>query len=116
NEGSGLKTVGKNESKMEDYLWDTGRVDSDKRLVTYAGSKLNPFTKYYWRVILWNERGQASSSDVHAFETGMMYIANWQGNWISDGNDIHYKPAPYFRKQFSANKEIASARVYIAAA
>lgn len=98
------------------YIWDTGRVESDKQLIPYAGTKLKPFTKYYWKVILWDERGQTNSSDVYSFETGMMHIANWQGNWISDGKDIHYKPAPYFRKEFVANREIASARVYIAVA
>ena len=39
---------------------------------------------------------------------------NWQGAWISDGRDIHHQPAPYFRKVFTAPKEIASARAYIA--
>lgn len=50
------------------------------------------------------------------FETGMMDMRNWQGNWISDGRDIQYKPAPFFRKQFNSDKEIESARVYIAVA
>lgn len=46
----------------------------------------------------------------------MMDLSNWQGSWISDGRDINYKAAPYFRKGFKADKEIESARVYIAVA
>lgn len=53
---------------------------------------------------------------MNLFETGMMDIRNWQGAWISDGKDIHYKPAPYFRKKFTAAKSIKSARAYVAVA
>ncbi len=118
---SGKGTIGKTLDREKDTrtdcdLWDTGRIDSDKQLVPYEGAALRPFTKYYWQVILWDEKDRASISAVHSFETGMMHTANWHGSWISDGRDIHHKPAPYFRKQFEARKEIASARVYIAAA
>ena len=118
---SGKGTIGKTLDREKDTrtdcdLWDTGRIDSDKQLVPYEGAALRPFTKYYWQVILWDEKDRASISAVHSFETGMMHTANWHGSWISDGRDIHHKPAPYFRKQFEAHKEIASARVYIAAA
>lgn len=55
-------------------------------------------------------------SPVAVFETGMMQTGNWQGSWIGDNRDIHYKPAPYFRKEFTAGRPIRSARAYIAAA
>ncbi len=45
-----------------------------------------------------------------------MDVSNWHGAWISDGRDIHFEPASYFRKKFSSNKEIESARAYIAVA
>jgi len=115
-DGNGKDRDGKEDSEAGSDLWDTGRIDSDKQLVHYAGAALKPFTKYYWKVILWDGRGRATTSAVHFFETGMMQGSNWQGSWISDGRDIHHKPAPYFRKQFDVRKEIASARVYIAAA
>lgn len=97
--------------------WDTSQQVSDQRLITYAGRSLRPFTRYYWRVEIWDKDGQpATASDVQAFETGMMSLSNWQGAWISDFHDIHYKPAPYFRKTFRTEKKIKSARAYIAAA
>ena len=113
---NGKDRDGKEDSEAGSGLWDTGRIDSEGQLVPYAGAALKPFTKYYWKVILWDGRGRATTSAVHSFETGMMHISNWQGSWISDGRDIHHKAAPYFRKQFDVRKEIASARVYIAAA
>lgn len=97
--------------------WDTQKVNTDKSLLRYQGAALEPFTKYYWSVEIWDKDGKSAGTAVSSFETGMMNMANWQGTWISDGNDIDKKPAPYFRKVFSPeNKKIKAARAYIAAA
>lgn len=96
--------------------WNTEQRKSDDILVTYNGEPLKPFTKYYWKVNLWDKDGQVSPSIVSSFETGMMTMSNWQGAWIGDGKDINYKPAPYFRKTFDTKKQIKSARAYIAVA
>ena len=53
-------------------VWDSGRTDSDGMLVRYAGPKLDPFTRYYWAVTVWDKDYARSSSGVAAFETGMM--------------------------------------------
>lgn len=100
----------------EGSTWDSGKHYSDCQLITYEGSPLDPFTKYFWRVTTWDAEENEYSSTPQSFETGMMEISNWQGNWISDGRDIDYGPAPYFRKQFNASKEVVSARVYLAVA
>ena len=63
--------------------WDTGVVKSDIQLITYAGANLEPFTRYYWKVIIWDEEGNENSSDIQTFEMGMMDMSNWSGNWIS---------------------------------
>lgn len=97
-------------------VWDSGKIDSDPQLVTYNGKELTPFTKYYWKVMVWDAAQKKSVSGIQSFETGMMDISNWQGNWISDGKDIHYAAAPWFRKKFEIAKEISSARIYIAVA
>lgn len=98
-------------------FWDTEKVSGSNMLVSYQGKALQPFTKYYWTVILWDKDQQKSiPSVVASFETGMMHISNWKGAWISDSQDINLKPAPYFRKSFQASQKIAKARIYIAAA
>lgn len=97
-------------------IWDTKKQISDAILITYSGQKLEPFTRYYWKVNVWDKEDVQNASTVSSFETGMLGIENWQGAWIGDGKDIHYEPAPYFRKQFTANKSIKSARAYLAAA
>ena len=97
-------------------VWNTGKRASDDIRAVYAGTPLQPFTKYYWAVRVWDNYLTSQLSAVSSFETGMMGMENWQGAWISDGRDIHFKPAPYFRKTFEASKKIRSARAYVAAA
>ncbi|WP_432714668.1 glycoside hydrolase family 78 protein [Pedobacter sp.] len=96
--------------------WDSQKINAATSLITYQGNALRPFTKYYWMVELWDHQGRNSTSAVSSFETGMMGMENWQGTWISDGNNIIHRPAPYFRKVFEPFRKIKSARVYIAAA
>lgn len=100
----------------EQLVWDSGKVTGDKNNMTYQGAQLRGFTTYYWKLELWNERGEALTPVVATFETGMMGMENWKGTWISDGNNIHVLPAAYFRKAFSAAKKVKSARAYIVAA
>lgn len=95
-------------------IWDTGKINTGDMLITYAGKQLEPFTKYYWKVIGGDLEYKEVFSPVSSFETGMMDIKNWQGSWIGDGQDVNYEPAPYFRKKFTTGKKIKSARAYIA--
>lgn len=104
-------------SKGQGNSWQTGKVASGHNLAIYQGQQLRPFTKYFWSVTLWDKDGNKTPvSRIASFETGMMGMSNWKGFWISDDNDIHTKPAAYFRKTFETGKKIKSARAYIAAA
>ncbi|MEO6151102.1 MAG: alpha-L-rhamnosidase N-terminal domain-containing protein, partial [Mucilaginibacter sp.] len=103
-------------SKANENLDLTGKVTSASNLITYKGKALTPFTKYFWRVDLWDKDDKCISSSISSFETGMMNSRNWQGSWIDDNHNINTKPAPYFRKTFDAAKKIRSARAYIAVA
>ncbi|MDP4208336.1 MAG: glycoside hydrolase family 78 protein [Bacteroidota bacterium] len=95
-------------------VWNSGKIKSDQMLVNFSGTLLKPFTRYYWCVEVWNQEGKSVTSSVTAFETGFMQTGLWKGSWISDGNDINYKPAPYFRKVVDVSKKVKSARAYIA--
>ncbi|NGM73891.1 alpha-L-rhamnosidase [Sphingobacterium sp. SGL-16] len=100
---------------IADY-WDSGKINQSAILVSYSGKKLEALTHYYWKVIVWDKDQVAHSSEIASFEKGMMGMNNWKGSWISDHKDIHHRPAPYFRKEFSTSKKIKSARAYIAVA
>ncbi|MDN3549108.1 alpha-L-rhamnosidase [Mucilaginibacter aquaedulcis] len=97
--------------------WLTAKISSAANLVSYQGKALLPFTKYYWRVQLWDGTGKRlQPSSIASFETGMMDMRNWKGSWISDNKGIAVNPAPYFRHTFKVAKQIRSARAYIAVA
>ncbi|MGE8422462.1 MAG: alpha-L-rhamnosidase N-terminal domain-containing protein, partial [Sphingobacterium siyangense] len=96
--------------------WDSGKQFSSAMLVSYNGAQLKPQTKYFWKVKVWDKDGVSTRSEIASFETGMMGMDLWKGKWISDNKDIHARETPYFRTEFKANKQIKSARAYIAAA
>jgi alpha-L-rhamnosidase len=97
-------------------VWQTAKISSAANLISYQGKPLQPFTRYYWRVTIWDKDGKQSIAAVASFETGMLHSKNWQGAWISDVNNVALKPAAQFRKVFEAGKKIRSARAYIAVA
>ena len=96
-------------------FWDSGKLPGSSSLFTYKGKKLQPFTKYFWRLEVWDKDDRALPIVISSFETGLMGMENWKGTWISDGNNINKLPAPYFRKVFEPVKKVKSARAYIAA-
>ena len=117
--------IGTTESDLysnNDNVWKSDIINGSTMPIVYQGPKLLPLTRYYWSVrILDNNDKWTSWSPTAFFETGMMDMSNWKGHWISDGhgldgNSIHIKQAPYFRKEFDSGKTIRSARAYIAAA
>lgn len=97
--------------------WQSNKVNNDAALIKYQGKPLQPFTRYYWKVTVWDNIGnKAVTSNIAVFETGMMDKSNWKGSWISDDKDIRENAAPYFRHVFEAGKTVKSARAYIVTA
>lgn len=103
--------------------WESAKQNSAQSIqVEYAGKPLKSFTRYYWRVRVYDEKGKASDwSSPQWFETAVLNSTEWQGRWIGDGSkDIAkeedlYKndPMPLFRKTFNVGKKVTSARLYI---
>lgn len=104
----------------KNIVWQTGKVSAAQNLhVEYAGKPLQPFTRYTWRVKVYDQNGVASAWSVPQwFETTS---AAWDAVWIGDGSlqfekdEDFYKedPMPLFRRSFETKKKIASARLYI---
>lgn len=95
--------------------WDSGQVEGSGNLAVYSGEPLTPHTRYFWKVQVWTG-GKMFDSAVNTFETGMGGDSNWQGQWITDTNDVNLKPAGYFRKVIDISKPVRSARAYVATA
>jgi len=70
-------------------MWDSGKVESDKSVaIKYAGKALEPTTRYYWTVKVWDKDGNVVQPAEEAyFETGLMStngVDNWDGaKWIA---------------------------------
>lgn len=78
---------------------------------------LEPHTRYYWNVTVWDQDGDiCETSETATFETAKFKSSDWSGKWITDSHDKEFEPAPMFRKAFTLGKEIEEARVYVAAA
>ncbi len=104
-------------------LWDTNKVNSDRSIqIQYQGKPLSSEMTCYWKVRVWDEKGNVSgwSNPAH-WEMGLLNLSDWQADWINDGKagpqsiQEHYEadPAPLFRCDFKTEKEIKKARLYI---
>ncbi|MDR3260476.1 MAG: family 78 glycoside hydrolase catalytic domain, partial [Tannerella sp.] len=103
--------------------WTTGKIHSGESVfIPYGGAPLQPFTRYYWKVRIYNQNGTPSPWSAAAwFETAMLDASDWTAQWIGDGSkqftrdeDFYQDDAmPLFRKSFSVRKTVTSARLYI---
>ena len=108
-------------------MWDTQKVESSGNYCYYEGKELESFQRYYWKVRVWNEDGNASEwSNASCFETGPLEKKDWKAQWIAkkdlktfeSGGDYDtesYKQyyASFFRKSFELQNGAKSARAYI---
>ena len=72
------------DASCTEQVWTSGRVESDRQIdVAYEGDKLQPSTRYYWTVTVWdNKGGESTSTEKAYFETGLMG-GGWNGaRWI----------------------------------
>lgn len=101
----------------EGNVWESGQTDGSSVPVVYSGPSLKPFTMYFWSVrARLGDGSWTELSETASFGTGFMNKAVWKGHWITDTYDFNIKPAPYFRKEFTIDREVSSAMAYIAAA
>lgn len=104
--------------------WDTGRVASGRRRVTYSGPALQSRSRFQWRVRTWNTGSEGTESvsdwsEPMPVELGLLHAADWTAQWI--GPDEPEVPAPGERpgyalhKTFTLNAAPETARAYATA-
>ncbi|MBY8985805.1 MAG: family 78 glycoside hydrolase catalytic domain [Candidatus Lokiarchaeota archaeon] len=125
----------------EGDLWDTGKVSSENNVnIEYNGRVLQSSSMYYWRVKWWDKSDSESNfSEASSFGTALLEESDWKAKWISkkefinldsrrelqyrsqerdfmgrlldrDFNEVH---AIYLRKEFTLEKIIKTAEIYI---
>lgn len=107
-----------NLTKKSKQVWATGKVASNKSVnVSYEGSVLKSMQRFYWQVRIWDNNNKASDwSEPNFWEMGILEPESWTASWITLKDEIQSKdsqPAHYYRNEFSANKKVSSARVYV---
>lgn len=100
-------------------LWNPGIVRSDRNLqVEYKGRPLRVGQKVYWKVMVWDENNRPSAwSDAATWAAGLK-PTDWKARWIAALDDPYPDstltfPAPFFRKEFAARKDIKRAVAYV---
>ena len=86
------------EAKTGAVVADTGFMEELNRLGQKVSCKLQPCTRYKWKVTVRTDAGEEATSDAQYFETAKM-DEPWTGRWITCQNTS--KRHPVFQKAFS---------------
>lgn len=125
-------------TKQTAPFWNSGRINSSESIgISYAGKKLSSAKKYYWKVKVWDGKGNASPwSSITSFTTGLFSANDWSGaKWIGYEElpdtsfvvpGVHQPDAkklgekmksrtvvPLFRKEFSTSKNVKQALAFV---
>lgn len=77
---------------------------------TRLSIKLSPYTRYYYKVLVWTMEGSFAESDTAFFETGKMNEP-WEADFIGMSDDDKFHPV--FVNSFACAENIDRARIYI---
>ena len=97
-------------------VWQSGKTKSEESiLVPYNGPALKSGTRYFWQVMIWDNKGRESKwSETALFEMGLLDASEWKAKWIEmKGDTNRYSPSPHFRKDFTVGKNIQKAVAYV---
>jgi alpha-L-rhamnosidase len=96
-------------------IWETGKVISAQSIqIPFQGKSLQSGTRYYWKVRVWDKEGRATDfSEPGYWEMGLLSASDWQGDWMGYPPNWNGRGL-YFHYAFSLDREILSARAYIA--
>jgi len=117
-------------------VWDSQKVNSSASIqIVYNGKKLSSVKKYYWKVMVWDNKTHASVwSSTASWQMGLLNTDDWKNaEWIayetlpnsnrilpgitpkgdkkvSPGKDV----LPVLRKSFKVSKAVKSATLFMA--
>jgi len=73
-------------SGNEGDLWDSGIQNSSETIQhEYSGQRLISNQKYFWKAIIWDEKGIKYESPFSTFETTALSSGDWKASWIGYG-------------------------------
>ena len=108
--------------KGEGDVWNSGKVSSDASLwIPYKGKQLKTNNRYYWKVKVWTNKGEAAWSAPARWSMGLLSENDWKAQWIGmerlapwdSGTQWSRLSSRYLRKEFPAKKQIKYATAHI---
>ena len=83
-------------------LWNTGKVKSDQSIwVLYQGKPLVSKSMAYWKVRVWDSKGNVTDwSEPAFFAVGLLESDDWKAQYIGI-DELEEPKSPQFRKTFS---------------
>ncbi len=85
------------------FIYDSGKVAGDRSISIPYGGRIEPMSRYYWKVFVWDERGESTASSATWFETGLMG-RGWDGaRWIGS----HETVLSRYRNDFVIDFDVA---------
>jgi alpha-L-rhamnosidase len=103
-------------------VWKSSIInDSKSLLISYGGTALQSATKYFWKVKVITNKGEAFSDKTAFFSTGLLNAGDWKAKWIGYDKASAWDSitqwsrlsARYLRKGFKNTSAVKSATVYI---
>ena len=89
------------------YTYDSGTVNSPTSVcIKYNGPQLAPCTRYYWQVLVTDERGKVHESPASWFETGLMGGLWGNAMWIAS-NKMQLSP---YRFDYAIEYDVETAK------
>ncbi|SLK20917.1 MULTISPECIES: alpha-L-rhamnosidase [unclassified Paenibacillus] len=88
----------------------SGKKEDIDSLAYIPSLTLAPRTRYYWRVRVWNERGEDAISETAWFETAKQEEA-WTAQWITPELDSSVHPV--LKRSFEIAGSVVQARAYV---
>jgi alpha-L-rhamnosidase len=106
----------------EGDMWKSATInDSKSLLISYGGKPLQSATKYFWKVRVITNKGEAFTNEKAFFSTGLLKAEDWKAKWIGYDKASAWDSvtqwsrlsARYLRKEFKNTLPVKRATVYI---
>ena len=122
-------------NRNQGNIWDSKKISTSASIqIAYSGKPLLSGGRYFWKVMVWDEKGNTSAfSSTAMWQMGLVKTSDWSGaQWIAydilpdagillpfahgEGKKDWGKRQdvlPLFRKTFTVKKPVAEATVFI---
>lgn len=94
--------------QFDPLVFDSGKTLSDQSVAVRLETTLAPCTRYYWRVMVWDESDASSDWSNAAFFETARYGAEWKADWIGWNKEF-----PQLRRDFTIEKPLRAACAYV---